>query len=63
MKQEGVQQQHHPPVSSSTSSAGPTQPPPPSDDQANGMAEFGDISEQDLVDFDDEDNSNVMDCN
>ena len=62
MKQEGAQQQQYPPPSSSTSSAGPTQPGPPSDNQANGMAEFGDISEKDLVDFDDEDD-NVMDCN
>lgn len=65
VKQEGAQQQHHQPVSLSASSAGQTQPslPPPSDNQANGMAEFGDISEKDLVDFDDEDDSNVMDCN
>ena len=66
VKQEGAQQQpQQPPPSSSSSTspaAGPAQPGPPGDNQANGMAEFGDISEKDLVDFDDEDD-NAMDCN
>ena len=67
VKQEGAQQQQpqHPPLSSTSptsSAAGPAQTGPPSDNQANGMAEFGDVSEQDLVGFDDEDDA-IMDCN
>ena len=70
VKQEGADQQQqqpqHPPPSSTSptsSAAGPEQTTgPPSDNQANGMAEFGDVSEQDLVDFDDEDDA-IMDCN
>ena len=66
VKQEGAQQQpQHPPPSSispTSSAAGPAQTGPPSDGEANGMAEFGDVSEQDLVDFDDEDDT-IMDCN
>jgi hypothetical protein len=65
VKQEGAQQpqpQHPPPSTSATSpAADPTQTRPPSDGQDNGMAEFGDVSEKDLVDFDDEDD--IMDCN
>ena len=69
VKQEGAQQQQqpqHPPPSSTSptsSAAGPAQTAgTPSDNQANRMAEFGDVSEQDLVDFDDEDDA-IMDCN
>ena len=68
VKQEGGAQhqpQHPPPSTSSSisSAAGSTEPGLSSDNLANGMAEFGDISEKDLVDFDDEDDNAAMDCN